>query len=43
VGSNVGQHNGDSSGWRFEGQGAVKADTISHEIDALTVCWLKAA
>jgi hypothetical protein len=43
VGSIVAQGDSDSIGCRFVVHGVVKAETISHEVDAFTVRRLKAA
>jgi Mycobacterium membrane protein len=43
VGSMVAEGDSDSIDWRFVVEGAVKAETIAHEVDASTVCLLKAA
>ncbi len=43
VGSIVAQADSDSSDCRFEVHGLVNAETISREVDAFTVCSLKAA
>ena len=43
MGSIVAQGDSDSIGRRFVVDGVVKAETISHEVDAFTVCLLKAA
>ncbi len=43
VASIVATGDSDGSGGRFEGHSVVKAETISHQVDALSVCPLKAA
>jgi hypothetical protein len=39
----VARGDSDSIGWRFVVEGVVKAEMIAHEVDASTVCLLKAA
>ena len=43
MGSIVAQGDSDSIGCRFVVDGVVKAQSIAHEVDAYTVCLLKAA
>ena len=43
MGSKVAQGDSDSIGCRFVVDGVVKAQSIAHEVDASTVCLLKAA
>jgi hypothetical protein len=43
VGSIVAQSDSDSIGCRFAVGGVVEAETIAHEVNAPTVCLLKAA
>ena len=43
VESIVAQGDSDGNGRHFLVDGAVKSATISHEVDAVTVCLLKAA
>jgi hypothetical protein len=43
VGSVVAHGDSHSFGCRFVVDGVVKAETIAHEVDASTVCLLKAA
>jgi hypothetical protein len=43
VGSIVALGDSDSIGCRFVVDGVVKAETIAYEVDASTVCLLKAA
>jgi hypothetical protein len=43
VGNIVAQGDSDSVGWRIVVNGVVKAETMSHEVNAFTFCLLKAA
>jgi hypothetical protein len=43
VGRIVAQGDSDSIGWRFVVDGVVRAETISHDVNAFTVALLKAA
>ncbi len=43
MGSIVAQDDSDAIGCRFVVDGVVKAQSIAHEVDASTVCLLKAA